>query len=146
MNPRTDEHARVQTRVSAEPLSLDDALARVAHPAAGAVSFFVGTVRDHDGGRQGVQSLTYSAHPDAEAGLLAVAGEAARRPQVRSVLIEHRVGVLTVGEVAVVCAVAADHRATAIEACRQAIEELKQTVPIWKNQAFADGTQEWVGL
>lgn len=150
VKPATDQPPGVQpslhTAVRAEPLSLDDALAQVRRPGAGAVSLFVGTVRDHDGGHAGVQSLTYAAHPDATAALSRVAAGVGQHPGVLSVLIEHRTGTLQVGEVAVICAVAAEHRPAAFEACRHAIEELKRTVPIWKQQAFSDGTQEWVGL
>jgi molybdopterin synthase catalytic subunit len=142
----TPRSATSHARVTDEPLSVDDLLGAVRHPGAGAVVLFVGTVRDHDEGRPGVVELGYSAHPDAAARLQDIVGKVAGRPGLRAVAAEHRTGSLAVGDVAVVCAVAGDHRAEAFEACRDLIEELKETVPIWKRQAFQDGDAQWVGL
>lgn len=136
--------ARVEI-VDAGP-SVDEVLAQVQHPAAGAVAIFVGTVRDHDGGREGVVRLDYSAHPDAEAQLRTVTEEVAGMPGVERIVAVHRQGELAVGDTAVVCAVAAAHRAEAFAACRTLIEELKARVPIWKKQQFDGGSTEWVGL
>lgn len=133
-------------RISADPLSVDAALGEVGHARAGAVVLFIGTVRDHDGGREGVLTLDYSAHPDARAELQRVVDAAAAGEGVRAVVAEHRTGRLAVGDLAVVCAVSADHRPAAFEVCRELIEELKQRVPIWKQQAFVDGESQWVGL
>lgn len=130
--------------IRAEPLSVDEVLAAVADPAAGGHALFVGTVRDVDGGRP-VSMLSYSSHPTAEAVLRSVANGVAERSGVRAVAAVHRVGDLGIGELAVVVAVSSEHRAVALEACRALIDELKETVPIWKHQLFADGTEEWVG-
>ena len=111
---------------------------------AGGVVAFTGLVRDHDGGRA-VTELEYVSHPDAEAALRAVADAVAADLPVRALAAVHRVGLLQVGDVAVVVAAAAAHRGEAFEAARRLIDDLKQTVPIWKRQVFADGTQEWVG-
>lgn len=138
--------ATVRAAVSTGELSVDAALAAVRHRSAGAVSVFVGVVRDHDGGKEGVTVLDYSAHPDAATGLGRLAGEVARRPQVHGVVAWHRSGRLEVGDLAVVCAVSAEHRAEAFDACRELVERLKHEVPIWKHQEFADGTTQWVGL
>lgn len=129
-----------------EALSIERVRAAVEHPAAGAVDIFVGTVRDHDGGREGVSLLEYSAHPDAVATLREVVGEVLATPGVLGAAAEHRVGALHVGDLAVVCAVSAAHRAEAFTACATLIEQLKARVPIWKRQHFADGATEWVGL
>lgn len=126
--------------------SVDAVLAEVRRPAAGAVALFVGVVRDHDAGREGVIRLDYSAHPDAEAQLGVVAEEVAGMPGVQGVVVVHRRGELGVGDTAVVCAVSAAHRAEAFAACRTLIEELKSRVPIWKKQLFEGGSTEWVGL
>ncbi|WP_237565355.1 molybdenum cofactor biosynthesis protein MoaE [Ornithinimicrobium cavernae] len=126
--------------------SVDEVLAAVRHPAAGAVAIFVGTVRDHDGGREGVVRLDYSAHPDAVEQLAAVAREVAGMPGVQRVAAVHRRGELAVGDTAVVCAVSAAHRAEAFAGCRTLIEQLKARVPIWKKQLFETGSTEWVGL
>lgn len=130
--------------VRAEPLSVDEVLAAVAHPRAGGVVTFVGVVRDHDGGR-GVDRLDYSAHPSAAGVLTELVERIGRRPGVVAAAAVHRVGALAVGDLAVVVAVAAEHRGEAFEACRDLIDELKATVPIWKHQLFDDGDSEWVG-
>lgn len=142
----TDEQRVVRAQIVESGPSVDDVLGWVQHPEAGAVSIFVGTVRDHDGGRSGVQQLDYSAHPEAEQHLAEVAEEVARMPGVLRVAAVHRQGELAVGDTAVVCAVSAAHRAEAFEACRALIEQLKARVPIWKKQVFDTGSTEWVGL
>jgi molybdopterin synthase catalytic subunit len=122
---------------------VDEVAAAVMHPAAGGVALFVGTVRDHDQGHDVVR-LSYSAHPSAEAELRLVAEKAAASFGVRALAAVHRVGDLKVGDLAVVVAVACDHRGEAFDACRYLIDELKANVPIWKHQQFADGRSEWV--
>lgn len=112
---------------------------------AGAVVVFSGIVRDHDAG-QPVRTLNYTAHPTAETALRQVAVTlAAKHPTVR-IWAGHRVGALEVGDHALVAAVASGHRQEAFEACAELVEEIKAQVPIWKEQFFADGTKEWVGL
>ena len=129
--------------VREEALDPGEVVAAVSDPAAGGLTVFVGTVRDHDGG-QDVQRLEYSAHPTAEARLAEVAAEVAEEFDVVAVAATHRVGVLEIGDVAVVSAVSAAHRDTAFAASRALIDRLKARVPIWKHQVFADGTDEWV--
>ncbi|MDQ1684535.1 MAG: molybdopterin synthase catalytic subunit [Frankiaceae bacterium] len=126
------------------PLSVDEVLSAVMDPAAGGLVVFVGTVRDVDGGRA-VGGLGYSAHPAAEDSLRAVAESVAQRFPAVALAAVHRVGDLAVGDLAVVVAAACPHRGEAFDAARALIDELKQTVPIWKHQLFADGTDEWVG-
>lgn len=128
------------------PLSVDEVLSSVRDPRAGAVALFIGTVRDHDGGHDGVVGLDYSAHPDAAHRLDRLAAAAAAAHGVHRVSVVHRTGTLRVGDLAVVCAVAAEHRAQAFDACRSLVEQLKHTAPIWKHQRFASGASEWVGL
>jgi molybdopterin synthase catalytic subunit len=127
----------------AEPLSVDEVRAAAADPAAGAMALFLGVIRDHDHGR-GVSSLSYSAHPSAAAELARVAEKIAASHQVRAIAVLHRTGDLQLGDLAVVAAVSADHRAEAFAACEALIDELKATVPIWKHQFFAGGDSEWV--
>ena len=130
--------------VGVEPLDVDEHAALVDDPAAGAVVTFAGVVRDHDGARS-VSGLEYSAHPTAEAAVARVAEEiAARAPGVRALAVSHRVGALTVGEVALACAVAADHRQAAFATCAELVDEVKRVLPVWKHQIFTDGTDEWV--
>lgn len=146
--PVTPQHEapRVLADLSRVPLSLDAAVEAVSHPRAGAIAVFIGTVRDHDGGRDGVERLDYSAHPDAGAALTELAGRIAADHDVLAVAAVHRTGELAVGDTAVVCAVSAEHRAEAFAACRELIEQLKAGVPIWKRQRFDSGDTQWVGL
>ncbi|MGC5584273.1 molybdenum cofactor biosynthesis protein MoaE [Ornithinimicrobium sp. W1679] len=136
----------VVAEVRDSPLSVDEALAGVRHPRAGAVALFVGTVREHDEGREGVSLLEYSAHPDAVAHLSRIATSVAAEDQVLGVYAVHRSGALHVGDLAVVCAVAAEHRAEAFDGARRLVEELKAQVPIWKKQQWSEGDHSWVGL
>ncbi|MGQ0625145.1 MAG: molybdenum cofactor biosynthesis protein MoaE [Sporichthyaceae bacterium] len=126
------------------PLDPAEILALVDDPAAGGATLFVGTVRDHDGGR-GVTALQYSAHPGAVARMREVAEKVAADHDVRRLAAVHRVGDLAIGDLAVVVAVSCGHRGEAFVACRDLIDTLKAEVPIWKHQLFADGTTEWVG-
>ena len=125
-------------------LSLDEVRAAVAGPGAGGIALFAGAVRDTDHD-QGVTGLSYSAHPLAEAELRRVAELIAEKFTVLGIAAVHRVGDLAVGDLAVVAAVACAHRGEAFDACRELIDVLKASVPIWKHQLFTDGTSEWVG-
>jgi len=125
------------------PLSVDEVRAAVMDPAAGGIALFAGAVRDHDQG-QDVVRLSYSAHPSAEAELRRVAEKVAASFSVRALAAVHRLGDLQVGDLAVVVAVACDHRGEAFDACRSLIDELKANVPIWKHQQFTGGRSEWV--
>jgi molybdopterin synthase catalytic subunit len=141
----TDGPQVVLSDIREEPLSVDEVLRAVQHPRCGAVSVFVGVVRDHDHGAA-VAALDYSTHPTVVEALTTVCRQVAERHEVARVAAVHRSGHLEVGELAVVAAVSAPHRGQAIEACRDLIDTLKSTVPIWKHQRFTDGTDEWVGL
>jgi len=121
-----------------------EVVSAVSDAGAGGVVSFTGLVRDSDQGRA-VTALEYVAHPDALTALRAVAEAVAADLPVKAVAAVHRTGMLAVGDVAVVVAAAAPHRAEAFEAARRLIDDLKQTVPIWKRQVFAEGDQEWVG-
>ena len=125
-------------------LSVDEVRAAVADPAAGGIALFAGTVRDSDHDR-GVSGLSYSAHPSAADELRRVAEVVAEKYPVIGIAAVHRVGDLAIGDLAVVLAVSCPHRAEAFDACRDLIDILKASVPIWKHQRFDDGTAEWVG-
>jgi molybdopterin converting factor subunit 1 len=128
------------------PLSVEQALAAVSHPGAGGVALFVGVVRDHADGKP-VSRLDYEAHPTlASQELGAIAREVCAEVEGARVAIQHRVGQLAVGELAVVVAASAPHRAEAFAACREAIERVKQRVPIWKKEWAPDGSANWVNL
>jgi molybdopterin synthase catalytic subunit len=126
-----------------DQLSLADHEAAVAEPRAGAVVSFQGVVRDHDHGR-GVTLLEYEGHPSAADVLREVAAEVAADPDVYAVAVSHRVGMLKIGDVALVAAVSTAHRAAAFAACARLVDEAKARLPIWKRQVFTDGTEEWV--
>ena len=126
-------------------LSTDEVLRAVRDDAAGASALFVGTVRSDDGGRP-VVSLAYEAHVDAVALMVEVVEQVAAKHNVLAVAAIHRIGLLEVGDVAVIAAASAAHRAEAFEACRDVIDEVKARVPIWKRQTFADGHVEWPGI
>ena len=125
------------------PIDVGQVVAKVTGPGMGGIVTFVGAVRDHARGRS-IRHLEYEAYPGmAEREMEKIASEAAERwPGVR-VSIAHRAGHLEVGEIAVAIAVAAPHRAEAFEACRFAIDTLKETVPIWKKEIASDG-EYWV--
>ena len=117
----------------------------VSHQSAGAVVGFVGMIRDHDGGRRVVR-LEYSAHPSAEQVMADVVAEIAKESSgLRAVAASHRIGVLHIGDAALVAAVAADHRQAAFAACAQLVDTIKARLPVWKHQFFEDGSEEWVG-
>jgi len=129
--------------LSERPLDVAATIARVSGPGMGGIATFLGAVRDEARGRA-IQHLEYESYPEmAEREMQKIADAAAERwPGVR-VAIAHRAGHLEVGELAVVIAAAAPHRAEAFEACRFAIDTLKQTVPIWKKEVATDG-EYWV--
>lgn len=127
-----------------QPLSVGEVIDALDHPAAGALTLFVGRVRDHDGGR-GVEGLDYSAHPTAMDRLQVVADRVAAEYDVLGVAAVHRVGTLAIGDVAVVVATTSAHRDEAFRASRALIDTLKSEVPVWKHQRFDDGDEEWVG-
>ncbi|MDX6325100.1 MAG: molybdopterin synthase catalytic subunit [Nocardioidaceae bacterium] len=131
--------------IRSDPIEAGEVLGAVEADAAGGITLFVGTVRDHDSDRP-VSHLEYSEHPTARDRLHEVASVVAGRHPGTTVAALHRVGRLEVGDVAVVVAAAAVHRGQAFDAAEDLIDDLKATVPIWKHQVFADGTEEWVGL
>ena len=127
-----------------EPLSVGEVVDAVAGTGFGGIAVFLGTVRDHDGGRA-VVGLDYSAHPHAEAELRRVMGEVGSDSPGVALAAVHRVGALAVGDIAVAVAAAAAHREAAFAAGRALIDRLKAEVPLWKRQHFVDGEPEWVG-
>jgi molybdopterin synthase catalytic subunit/molybdopterin converting factor small subunit len=130
--------------VTERPLSLDDVVAEVADDEAGAIATFTGTVRRVSRGRE-VERLEYEAYTEmAESVMAGIATVLKARYDVHDVAIHHRVGEVGIGEASVVIAVSAPHRADALAACRDAIDTLKETVPLWKKEVY-EGGEEWVG-
>src|SRR5262245_22324725 len=131
-------------RLSPEPLSLDAAVREVASDDAGAIATFTGTVRRRSRDRT-VLYLEYEAYEGmAEEVMADLAAELKGRHDLGDVAIHHRVGRVEIGEPSVVIAVSAAHRAAALAACREAIDQLKETVPLWKKEVY-DGGEEWIG-
>lgn len=136
----------IVSEIHDRPLSLDHALRCVQHPSAGGVCMFIGVVRDHADG-QAVARLDYEAHvtlANKEMDRI-LHGLIARDPSLRLCAL-HRVGQLAVGDLAVIVAASAPHRAEAFAACREAIDQIKQTVPIWKKEWAPNGEAHWVNL
>ncbi len=147
----------VNAVLSAEPISVDQAIAAVESDTAGAVVSFSGVVRNHDGGKA-VERLSYSAHPTAHQVMTDVVARlvaeqdaqhggsgAATSSQPVRIWAAHRIGMLEIGDPALVCAVSAAHRGQAFAVCSELVDRIKEQVPIWKEQFFTDGTVEWVG-
>jgi molybdopterin synthase catalytic subunit len=131
-------------RLTTEAIDYFTLTEQVRRPGCGAVVTFLGTVRDLTHGRTTV-ALDYEAYPGmAEKKLAEIEAETRSRWPVGEIVLVHRLGRLDVGEVSVAVAVSCPHRGQAFEACRYAIDRLKEIVPIWKKENWADGTTEWV--
>lgn len=131
-------------RIVSDPLDLGATVAEVASADAGAIATFVGTVRRSSRGRD-VQYLEYEAFEEmAEPMLARLAAELTERHGLCAVAIHHRIGRVEIGEPSVAIAVSAPHRAAALAACREAIDTLKETIPLWKKEVYAGG-EEWIG-
>jgi molybdopterin synthase catalytic subunit len=124
-----------------DPASL---INEVSSPQYGAISLFVGTVREVNEGRS-VSAIEYSAYKSmASAELERILDEAEEQFGVSALVVEHRIGLLALGDVSIAIATAHAHRAPALDCTRYVIEEIKKRVPIWKREHYADGTREWV--
>src|SRR5439155_5301256 len=131
-------------RITGEPLSLEAAVAEVADERAGGIATFTGTVRRQSRGRE-VTHLDYEAYAEmAEDVMVKLASDLEGRYDLCGVAIHHRVGRVEIGEASVVIAVSAPHRQDALAACKDAIDTLKQTVPLWKKEVY-EGGEEWLG-
>jgi MoaE-MoaD fusion protein len=131
-------------RLTDEPLSLEAVVREVARDEAGAVASFLGTVRNRSRDRN-VLYLEYEAYEGmAEATMEELARELSGRHDLLAVAIHHRVGRVEIGEASVAIAVSSAHRAAALAACREAIDTLKETVPLWKKEVYVGG-EEWIG-
>ena len=131
-------------RILAGPLDVAAAIREAEHEDAGAVASFVGTVRRRSRDRV-VHHLEYEAFEEmAEPMLERLAADLSARHGLCAVAIHHRTGRVEIGEPSVVIAVSAPHRAAALQACREAIDTLKETIPLWKKEVY-EGGEEWVG-
>jgi molybdopterin synthase catalytic subunit/molybdopterin converting factor small subunit len=131
-------------RITREPLDLSAVVREVDSEEAGAVATFLGTVRRHSRGRT-VLYLDYEAYEEMAEDMLArLAAELTERHDLCAVAIHHRVGRVEIGEPSVAIAVSAAHRQAALTACREAIDTLKETIPLWKKEVY-EGGEEWIG-
>ena len=131
-------------RLLETPLSVEDAVSEVRTDEAGAVAAFIGTTRAHSRGRD-VLYLEYEAYEGmAELVMADLAAALKARHDLCEVAIHHRIGRVDIGETSVVIAISAPHRAAALTACHEAIDELKVTVPLWKKEIY-EGGEEWIG-
>jgi molybdopterin synthase catalytic subunit/molybdopterin converting factor small subunit len=130
--------------LSDEPLSLDRVVDEVRDERAGAIATFTGTTRIQSRGRT-VEHLDYEAYEGmAEAVMAEIAAGLAARYELCAIAIHHRIGQVGIGDTSVVIAVSAPHRADALAACKDAIDTLKERVPLWKKEVY-DGGEEWIG-
>jgi len=126
------------------PIDATGLMAEVARHGNGATVLFVGTVRDLNDGRP-VNGIEYSAYRSmAEREMADIVREASEQFATTDIVVEHRTGLLELGEASVIIAVAHSHRGAAYDASRYVIEQIKKRVPIWKREHYADGTREWV--
>jgi molybdopterin synthase catalytic subunit len=131
-------------RLVHEPIDPGALIKAVSAADKGAISLFLGTVREMNDGRA-VAALRYSAYSEmAETELVRIADEMREQFGVTSAVIEHRLGPLEIGDIAIGIAVSHAHRAPAIASVAYAMDEIKRRVPIWKEEEYADGTKEWV--
>ena len=139
-----EEKPQVHSVIVRDPIRTDDMLARVGDRRDGAVLLFMGTVRDHHDGRP-VAGIRYEAYEEmAEVVLREIAMEATALLGTDRIAVVHRVGVLDVGEVSVAIAASSPHREQAYAASRHVIEEIKRRLPVWKEEAYADGGARWL--
>jgi len=131
--------------VTDKAISAADLAKLVSGNKSGAVVSFSGDVRNHDGGKD-VSTLTYEIHPSAEKVLKEIVAEVSSRFPVNDVAVAHRYGDIAIGECAFAVAVSADHREEAFEACSALVNTVKDKLPIWKHQVFADGSDQWVNF
>jgi|TARA_B100002049_G_scaffold74033_1_gene54401 molybdopterin synthase catalytic subunit len=135
----------VIAEISDTPIDVAAHIHAASDPSVGALTTFIGTVRDHDPEAAGsVEALEYSAHPDAPRILRELAQKAAGEHAL--IAVTHRVGRLAVGDVAVVVVAASAHRDEAFTASRELIEAIKSDLPVWKKQQQSDGASAWVGI
>jgi molybdopterin synthase catalytic subunit len=133
----------IDLQILSKPLNIPDCIKKVASPECGSTELFIGTARNKTNGKRVIR-LEYECYESmALKEMQKIADDTIRRWEIENVLIHHRTGILSIGNIAVIVAVSAPHREASFEACRYAIDTLKKTVPIWKKEVFEDG-EEWV--
>ena len=133
----------ITAQVTDQVINLEELHRLVRSGAAGAVVIFSGDVRNHDGGKV-VTSLTYEIHPSAGSVIQEITERIAAKHEILDVAVVHRYGAIPIGESAFTVVVSSKHRGPAFAACQELVDVVKEELPIWKYQVFADGTDEWV--
>ena len=133
----------IDIHITSDPLNVQACMDKVAHDGAGGTTIFVGTVRNQTKGKRVVQLEFEAYEPMAIKEMQKIAQYMQQKWNALHVVMHHRVGVLDIGEIPVIIAVATPHRKAAFEACEYGIDTLKETVPIWKKEVFEDG-DVWV--
>ena len=133
----------IDIQILSSHIDIRSCIEAVMNPSSGGIDVFIGTVRDSTQGKPVVKLEFEAYEPMAISEMTRIAQQAIQQWPVHSIVIHHRTGLLQIGEVAVVIAVSAAHRAAAFDACRYAIDTLKQTVPIWKKEFF-ENEEVWV--
>ena len=136
-------HLITQIKISPTPLNIQSCIDWSLSPESGGIDVFIGTVRNQTKGKLVIRLEFEAYEPMALSEIEKILAQAAEKWPVQKALVHHRTGVLEVGEIPVIIAVSAAHRAAAFEACRFIIDTLKETVPIWKKEIFEDG-EVWV--
>jgi molybdopterin synthase catalytic subunit len=140
----SDTQPRILCKITDQSINMQELADFVADPAAGAMATFVGMTRNTNDGRQVVR-LEYECYPGmAEKEMSKIAHEALSRWPITKVAMVHRLGRVDIGEASVAIAVSSGHRHAAFEACHYAINQLKETVPIWKKELY-EGGELWIG-
>jgi molybdopterin synthase catalytic subunit len=140
----TAEKNLILCKITQSPIDMQELADFVADPAAGAMATFVGMTRNTNEGRQ-VTRLEYECYPGmAEKEMEKIAAEVLRRWPIKKIAMVHRLGRVDIGEASVAIAVSSGHRHAAFEACHYAINQLKETVPIWKKELY-EGGELWIG-
>ena len=139
-----DEHSRILCKITQDSIDLQELIDFVADPSAGAMTTFVGTTRNTNDGRRVIR-LEYECYPGmAEKEMSKIGSEALARWPIKKIAMSHRLGQVDIGEASVAIAVSSSHRHAAFEACHYAINQLKETVPIWKKELY-EGGELWIG-
>jgi molybdopterin synthase catalytic subunit len=140
----SDQYARILCKIIHDPIDIQELTGFVADPGAGAMTTFIGTTRDTNEGRRVVR-LEYECYPGmAEKEMVKIGTEALARWPIKKIAMIHRIGRVDIGEASVAIAVSSGHRHAAFEACHYAINQLKETVPIWKKELY-EGGELWIG-
>ncbi|QRV01707.1 molybdenum cofactor biosynthesis protein MoaE [Arcanobacterium phocisimile] len=143
--PSTGIGEVVIAQIQDSPISMDALQAAVSSDMAGAITSFCGQVRNHDH-KRGVTGISYSAHPSSNEIIRSIAEKVARERGLHKIAVIHRIGQLTVGDVALGVAVSSDHRKESFQAVEDLVERVKLELPIWKKQEFTDGSSQWSGM